>query len=78
MSFQQWFNSAPHRQKYKADHPAYLAAHEAWKDVHEACALLVEKMGIEGYGTLAIAAAIRMSGDEPAHIHDVKRITGDW
>ena len=28
------------------------------------CAELVEKMGIEGYGTLAIAAAIR-SGNKP-------------
>lgn len=26
---------------------------------HEACALLTEQMGIDGYGTLAIAAAIR-------------------
>ena len=28
----------------------------------EACALLVEQMGMEGYGTLAIAAAIRARG----------------
>lgn len=31
----------------------------------EACALLVEHTGIEGYGTLAIAAAIRARGDTP-------------
>lgn len=30
----------------------------------ESCALLVEQMGIEGYGTLAIAAAIRARGDK--------------
>jgi len=28
----------------------------------EACAVLVEQMGIEGYGTLMIAAAIRARG----------------
>jgi hypothetical protein len=28
----------------------------------EACAVLVEQMGIDGYGTLAIAAAIRERG----------------
>ena len=30
----------------------------------EACAKLVEQMGIEGYGTLAIAAAIRARRDK--------------
>ena len=29
---------------------------------HEACALEVEKAGMEGYGTLAAAAAIRARG----------------
>ena len=29
----------------------------------KACAKLVEQMGIEGYGTLAIAAAIRARGN---------------
>ena len=29
----------------------------------EACAKLVEQMGIEGYGTLAIAASIRARGN---------------
>lgn len=29
-------------------------------DERERCALLCEKMGMEGYGTLAIAAAIRL------------------
>jgi hypothetical protein len=29
----------------------------------EACALMVEKLGAEGYGTLAIAAMIRKGGE---------------
>ena len=37
--------------------PIYLPEQE-----HEAIANLVEQMGIEGYGTLAIAAAIRARG----------------
>lgn len=41
MTFQEWFNSAPHRAKYTSDHPAYLAAQEAWEAAHEACAKLV-------------------------------------
>lgn len=42
--------------------PAYWAW-EGWsagvKTEREACALICEHMGIDGYGTLAIAAAIR-------------------
>lgn len=38
MTFKEWFNSAPHRAKYTDDHPAYLAAKEAWDWAHEACA----------------------------------------
>lgn len=38
MTFQEWFNSAPHRAKYSNDHPAYLTAQEAWEAAHEACA----------------------------------------
>ena len=38
MTFKEWFNSAPHRAKYSSDHPAYLAAQEAWEAAHEACA----------------------------------------
>lgn len=30
MTFDEWFSSAPHRAKYSKDHPAYLAAEEAW------------------------------------------------
>lgn len=38
MTFKEWFNSAPHRAKYTDDHPAYLAAKEAWDAAHKACA----------------------------------------
>ena len=41
--FDQWFNSAPHRKKYPNDHPAYLAALEAWEAAHEACAKVCEE-----------------------------------
>jgi spore coat polysaccharide biosynthesis protein SpsF (cytidylyltransferase family) len=30
MQFHEWFYSEEHRQKYDTDHPAYLAAEEAW------------------------------------------------
>ena len=30
-SFAYWFYSAPHRIKYLRDHPAFLAAEEAWE-----------------------------------------------
>lgn len=30
--FRTWFYSASHRTKYPDDHPAYLAAHEAWME----------------------------------------------
>ena len=30
MNFVKWFRSEPHRDKYESDHPAYLAAREAW------------------------------------------------
>lgn len=31
MTFNEWFYKAPHRAKYTNDHPAYLAAQEAWE-----------------------------------------------
>lgn len=39
-------------------------AHELIKRQREGHAIIVEQMGIQGYGTLAIAAAIRSGGDE--------------
>lgn len=35
MTFDEWFYSADHRKKYTRDHPAYLAAQEAWIQVNE-------------------------------------------
>lgn len=43
MTFKEWFNSAPHRTKCSIDHPAYLAAQEAWEAAHEVCAKLCEQ-----------------------------------
>ena len=67
MTFQEWFNSAPHRAKYDNDHPAYLAAQEAWQAAHEACAKVCESewsnVAERMYGT-ECAAAIRARGQE--------------
>lgn len=43
MNFKEWFYSASHRAKYTTDHPAYLAAQEAWEAAHEACAKECDK-----------------------------------
>ena len=61
MTFQEWFNSAPHRAKYTSDHPAYLAAQEAWEAAHEACAKVCEEEGLL-WGQ-RYAAAIRARGE---------------
>ena len=68
MTFKEWFNSAPHRKKYSSDHPAYLAAQEAWEAAHEACAKVCEAERILGidderaYHGELMAAAIRARG----------------
>lgn len=67
MTFQEWFNSAPHRAKYDSDHPAYLAAREAWDAAHEACAKAVEDVDpspnpIINMTNRLAAAAIRARG----------------
>lgn len=61
MTFQEWFNSEPHRAKYSNDHPAYLAAQEAWEAAHEACARVVEASPSYDWHRFACeaAAAIR-------------------
>lgn len=63
MTFQEWFNSAPHRAKYSNDHPAYLAAQEAWEAAHEACAKVCEEhpdgLNMMGGAFVTCAAAIR-------------------
>jgi hypothetical protein len=65
LTFQEWFSSKPHRAKYDNDHPAYLAAQEAWQAAHEACAKAVEDYcgawDDEGY---ALATAIRARGEK--------------
>ena len=43
-TFKEWFYSKPHRAKYSNDHPAYLAAEEAWNAAHEACAKTCEEL----------------------------------
>ena len=79
MTFQEWFNSAPHRAKYGSDHPAYLAAQEAWDAAHEACAKVAddhERQRCEAWAKVlttggevpstslsAVAAAIRARGE---------------
>ena len=44
MTFQEWFNSEPYRAKYTSNHPAYLAAQEAWEAAHEACAKVCDEL----------------------------------
>lgn len=68
MTFKEWFNSAPHRAKYTSNHPAYLAAQEAWEAAHEACAKLCEPLAGFVYSPNTLdtmnncAAAIRARG----------------
>ena len=64
MTFDEWFNSAPHRKKYTTDHPVYLAALEAWEAAHEACAKSCEdvwnhRKGLETGTALECVVAIR-------------------
>lgn len=56
MTFKEWFNSAPHRKKYSSDHPAYLAAQEAWDAAHEACAKVCSDLHLEGEDDTGLAA----------------------
>ena len=60
-TFKEWFYSKPHRAKYSSDHPAYLAAQEAWEAAHEACAKVCEEDGLL-WGQ-RYAAAIRAKGN---------------
>jgi hypothetical protein len=66
MTFDEWFNSAPHRKKYTTDHPVYLAALEAWEAAHEACAKLCEELNAwneDDPGSSAAAAIRARSGE---------------
>lgn len=66
MTFKEWFNSTPHRAKYSSDHPAYLAAQEAWEAAHEACAKVCEEllMWNEDDPGSSAAKAIRARGEQ--------------
>jgi hypothetical protein len=44
--------------------PACVVVRKAVEREREACALAVEQAGIDGYGTLAAAAAIRTRGNQ--------------
>ena len=48
-----------HTCHHECQRPICVAVREAIAEEREACALEVEKAGMEGYGTLAAAAAIR-------------------
>lgn len=72
-TFKEWFYSKPHRAKYSSNHPAYLAAQEAWEAAHEACAKVCDEKVDAEYATgkvdhnemgwtQACAAAIRARG----------------
>ena len=58
MTFKEWFNSAPHRAKYSNDHPAYLAAQEAWEAAHEECAKVCEAEAEKQYDNMDIPLTI--------------------
>ena len=47
MTFQEWFNSEPHRAKYTKDHPAYLAAQEAWNAANDAAQHRINRLNAE-------------------------------
>lgn len=47
MTFQEWFNGAPHRAKYSNDHPAYLAAQEAWNAANDAAQHRINRLNAE-------------------------------
>ena len=51
-----------HTCHHECQRPICVAVREAIAEEREACALEVEKAGMEGYGTLAAAAAIRARG----------------
>ncbi len=53
-----------HTCSHDCKRPTCVAVRKAVVTERERCALLVEQMGIEGYGTLAIAVAIRARGEQ--------------
>jgi hypothetical protein len=45
--FPSWFDSELHRKKYTKDHPAYLAAQEAWNAANDAAQDRINKLHAE-------------------------------
>ena len=45
--FHSWFDSELHRQKYTNDHPAYLAAQEAWNAANDAAQHRINRLNAE-------------------------------
>ena len=45
--FHSWFDSELHRQKYTQDHPAYLAAQEAWNAANDAAQHRINRLNAE-------------------------------
>ena len=45
--FHSWFDSELHRQKYTKDHPAYLAAQEAWNAANDAAQHRINRLNAE-------------------------------
>ena len=69
MKFDEWFNSEPHRAKYSSNHPAYLAAQEAWTEAHKECAKLCWELANDmtmypQWGANTCGTAIMAKGQE--------------
>ena len=45
--FHSWFDSELHRKKYTQDHPAYLAAQEAWNAANDAAQHRINRLNAE-------------------------------
>ena len=45
--FHSWFDSELHRKRYTQDHPAYLAAQEAWNAANDAAQYRINRLNAE-------------------------------
>lgn len=74
--FLTWFYSEPHRKKYSPDHPAYLAAREAW----EACrAASRDEVTDELHeAEAAIGSWLSAALDDPDVCEEMKRDIVRW
>lgn len=67
--FHSWFDSELHRQKYTQDHPAYLAAQEAWNAANDAAQHRINRLNadIEAWKVrfkIAEDALVKLNGPE--------------